>query len=140
MHNLDQILKKSVCWSSLLFRCHPEQSEGSRVRARCYRRIKRSLDEPAFPDAPAPVTLTNVSRSERGIKVPAHPADPSPQETNMITPINTPHPIDARQVAQPAAEPRPDPHAQTPPVHKSGEVSQDQVTLKSAAQPDPDRK
>jgi hypothetical protein len=58
----------------------------------------------------------------------------------MITPIQSPHPIDARQAAQPTAEPTPDPHAQTPPVHKSGEVSQDQVTLKSAAQPDPDRK
>ncbi|HKF04841.1 MAG TPA: hypothetical protein VKB49_21145 [Candidatus Sulfotelmatobacter sp.] len=57
----------------------------------------------------------------------------------MITPVHSPHPIDARQVAQPAAEPRPDPHAQTPPVRKSGEVSQDQVTLKSAGQPDPDR-
>ncbi len=57
----------------------------------------------------------------------------------MITPIQGPHPLDASQVAQPPAEPKPDPHAQTPPVHKSGEVSQDQVTLKSAAQPDPDR-
>jgi hypothetical protein len=56
----------------------------------------------------------------------------------MITPINNAHSIDARQVAQPAAEPKPDPHAQTPPVHKSGEVSQDQVTLKSAGQPDHD--
>jgi hypothetical protein len=72
-------------------------------------------------------------------QVRARGADPSPQETTMITPINTPHPIDARQVVQPPAEPKPDPHAQTPPVHKSGEVSQDQVTLKSAAQPDPDR-
>ena len=58
----------------------------------------------------------------------------------MITPINSPHPIDARQVAQPPAEPKPDPVAQTPPVRKSGEVSQDQVTLKSAAQPDTDRR
>jgi len=57
----------------------------------------------------------------------------------MIAPINSVHPIDARQVAQPPAEPKPDPHAQTPPVHKSGEVSQDQVTLKSAGQPDTDR-
>ncbi|HZC24589.1 MAG TPA: hypothetical protein VE866_14700 [Candidatus Binatia bacterium] len=56
----------------------------------------------------------------------------------MITPISTAHPIDAPQVAPPAAEPKPDPHAQTPPVHKSGEVSQDQVTLKSAGQPDGD--
>lgn len=57
----------------------------------------------------------------------------------MITPINGPHPIDARHVAQPPAEPKPDPAAQTPPVRKSGEVSQDQVTLKSAGQPDTDR-
>lgn len=56
----------------------------------------------------------------------------------MITPIHSPHPIDVRQVAQPT-EPKPDPHAQTPPVHKSGEVSQDQVTLKSAGEPDTDR-
>ena len=58
----------------------------------------------------------------------------------MITPINNPHPIDARLVAQPPAEPKPDPQAQTPPVRKSGEVSQDQVTLKSAGQPDTDRR
>lgn len=54
----------------------------------------------------------------------------------MITPINSAHPIDARQVAQPPSEPKPDRQAQTPPVRKSGEVSQDQVTLKSAGQPD----
>lgn len=58
----------------------------------------------------------------------------------MITPIQSPHPIDARQIARLPAEPKPDPHAQTPPVHKSGEVSQDQITLKSAAQPDHDRR
>jgi hypothetical protein len=57
----------------------------------------------------------------------------------MITPIHSPHPIDVRQVAQPTAEPKADKHAETPPVHKSGEVSQDQVTLKSAGQPDPDK-
>ncbi|HKV81877.1 MAG TPA: hypothetical protein VJP02_27265 [Candidatus Sulfotelmatobacter sp.] len=57
----------------------------------------------------------------------------------MITPINSPHPTDVRQVAHPPAEPKPDPRAQTPPVVKSGEVSQDQVTLKSAGQPDHDR-
>lgn len=56
----------------------------------------------------------------------------------MITPIDHVHPVDVRQVAQPAVEPRHDPKAQTQPIHKSGEVSQDQVTLKSAAQPDPD--
>lgn len=58
----------------------------------------------------------------------------------MITPINSPHPIDVHQVAQPRAEPKPDPQAQTAPVRKSGEVSQDQVTLKSAGQPDTDRR
>ena len=57
----------------------------------------------------------------------------------MITPIQSAHPIDVRQVAQPPAEPKPDPRAEAQPVHKSGEVAQDQVTLKSAAQPDPDR-
>jgi hypothetical protein len=55
----------------------------------------------------------------------------------MITPIsNVPH--DVRQAAQPPSEPRPDPHAQTPPVPKSGAISNDQVTLKSAGQPDND--
>jgi len=58
----------------------------------------------------------------------------------MITPVHSPHPIDARQVAHSPAEPKPDPQAQTPPVRKSGEVSQDQVTLKSAGQPDIDRR
>jgi len=57
----------------------------------------------------------------------------------MITPIESSHPVDARTVAPPSPQPRPDPHAQTRPVAKSGEVSQDQVTLKSAGQPDPDR-
>ena len=56
----------------------------------------------------------------------------------MITPINNVHPVDARQVAHPPSEPRPDPKAQTPPVQKSGQLSQDQVTLKSAGQPDHD--
>lgn len=54
----------------------------------------------------------------------------------MITPVSSAHPIDARQVAQPLAEVRPDPHAQTRPVPKSGALSQDQVTLKSAGQAD----
>jgi hypothetical protein len=58
----------------------------------------------------------------------------------MINPINSVHPIDVHQAAQPTAEPKPDPRAEAQPVHKSGEVSQDQVTLKSAAQPDPDRR
>ena len=57
----------------------------------------------------------------------------------MITPICSVHPTDVHQVAHPPAEPKPDPRAQTPPV-KSGEVSQDQVTLKSAGQPDHDRR
>ena len=56
----------------------------------------------------------------------------------MITPITSAYPIDARQVAQPPAEPKPDPQAQTPPVQKSGGLSHDQVTLKSAGQPDHD--
>lgn len=87
-----------------------------------------------------PVTLTEVWEALISeTKVHTLPCRSSPQETTMITPIHSPHPIDARQVAQPSAEPKPDPHAQTPPVRKSGEVSQDQVTLKSAGQPDPDR-
>jgi len=57
----------------------------------------------------------------------------------MIHPIGSVPPIDVRPVAQPPAEPKPDPQAQNPPVRKSGEVSQDQVTLKSAGQPDRDR-
>jgi hypothetical protein len=56
----------------------------------------------------------------------------------MITPITSAHPIDAWQVAQPPAEPKADPQAQTPPVQKSGALSHDQVTLKSAGQPDHD--
>jgi hypothetical protein len=54
----------------------------------------------------------------------------------MITPINSPHVSNVHQVSQPPAEPKPDPHVQTSPVLKSGAVSQDQVTLKSAGQPD----
>lgn len=54
----------------------------------------------------------------------------------MITPVQSVHPADVHQVAQPPAEPKPDPHAETPPVPKSGALSQDQVTLKSAGQPD----
>jgi hypothetical protein len=55
----------------------------------------------------------------------------------MITPITGAHPIDAGQVAQAPAEPKPDPHAQTPPVQRSA-LWHDQVTLKSAGQPDHD--
>ena len=51
----------------------------------------------------------------------------------MINPINSVHPADVHQVAQPPAAPKPDPHAETPPVPKSGELSQDQVTLRSAS-------
>ena len=58
----------------------------------------------------------------------------------MITPINSPQAVDVRQPVQPAHEVRPDPVAQTAPVQKSGQVSHDQVTLKSAGQPaEPDR-
>jgi hypothetical protein len=52
----------------------------------------------------------------------------------MITPINSVHPADVHQVSQPPAEPKPDPHAETPPVVKSGALSQDQVTLRSAGE------
>jgi len=54
----------------------------------------------------------------------------------MITPISSVHPADVHQVAQPPAEPKPDPRAETPPVPKSGALSHDQVTLKSAGQVD----
>jgi hypothetical protein len=57
----------------------------------------------------------------------------------MINPISSVHPAVVQQVAHSRAEAKPDPHAQTPPVRKSGEVSQDQVTLKSAGQVDHDR-
>jgi hypothetical protein len=50
----------------------------------------------------------------------------------MITPISSVPPSDVRQSSPPPA-PKPDP--QTP---KSGEVSADQVTLKSAGQVDHD--
>lgn len=53
----------------------------------------------------------------------------------MITPIHSPQVIEPRQPVQPAHEARPDPVAQAAPVQKSGQVSQDQVTLKSAGQP-----
>ena len=56
----------------------------------------------------------------------------------MITPISSVHPIDARPVAHPPAEAKPDPRAETPPVPKSGQLSHDQVTLRSAGQPDHD--
>jgi len=58
----------------------------------------------------------------------------------MISRINNVHPVDVAP-PRPAVESKPDPHAQAAPVQKSGEVSKDQVTLKSAGQPeDPDRR
>lgn len=56
----------------------------------------------------------------------------------MINPISSVHRSDVRSVAEAPAEPKPDPHAQTPPVPKSGQLSHDQVTLRSAGQPDRD--
>ena len=58
----------------------------------------------------------------------------------MINPISSVQPSDVRQVSQPAAQAKPDPQAQTPPVAKSGALSHDQVTLKSAGQTDSDAK
>lgn len=52
----------------------------------------------------------------------------------MITPVNGVHAVDVKPMVQPAAEVKPDPQAQTRPVEKSGEVSQDQVTLRSTGQ------
>ena len=53
----------------------------------------------------------------------------------MIPPVNGVHSVDVRPVAtQPVAEVKPDPRAEARPVEKSGEVSQDQVTLRSAGQ------
>jgi len=58
----------------------------------------------------------------------------------MITPIHSPQAVDVRQPVQPAQEARPDRAAETAPVQKSGQVSHDQVTLRSAGQQaDPDR-
>ena len=58
----------------------------------------------------------------------------------MITPVHSPQAIEPRQSVQPIQEIRPDRAAETAPVQKSGQVSQDQVTLKSAGQqPDPER-
>jgi hypothetical protein len=56
----------------------------------------------------------------------------------MITPINRVHPTVVHEVSHAPAQPKPDPHAQTPPVQKSGQLSHDQVTLRSAGQPDQD--
>ena len=57
----------------------------------------------------------------------------------MINPLSFLQPS-IHQAEQPHAEPRPDPQAQTPPVAKSGALSQDQVTLRSAGQADTDHK
>ena len=56
----------------------------------------------------------------------------------MITPIHSAQPVDVREASHPRAEPKPDPHAQTPPVPKSGQLSHDQVTLRSAGEFDQD--
>jgi hypothetical protein len=61
----------------------------------------------------------------------------------MISPIHSIQPAGVHQnsgheISPPAGEPRPDRHAQAAPVARSGEVSQDQVTLKNAGQVDHD--
>jgi hypothetical protein len=56
----------------------------------------------------------------------------------MITPIHSAQPVDVREASHPGAEPKPDPRAQTPPVAKSGQLSHDQVTLRSAGEVDQD--
>ena len=58
----------------------------------------------------------------------------------MINPISSVQRSGVHPVSQPAAQPKPDPRAQTPPVAKSGALSHDQVTLKSAGQADADGK
>jgi hypothetical protein len=62
----------------------------------------------------------------------------------MINPISSVQsnvqPSNVLQVSQSTAQAKPDPQAQTPPVPKSGALSHDQVTLKSAGQTDTDRK
>jgi hypothetical protein len=54
----------------------------------------------------------------------------------MISPISSVHPAEVHKVSEAPAQPKPDPHAQTRPVAKSGQLSHDQVTLRSAGQPD----
>ncbi len=56
----------------------------------------------------------------------------------MITPIHSAQPVDVREASHPHAEPKPDPTAQTAPVPKSGTLSHDQVTLRSAGDLDHD--
>lgn len=58
----------------------------------------------------------------------------------MINPVSSVHTSDVHQASQSTPQAKPDTRAQTPPVAKSGAVSQDQVTLKSAGQTDPDSK
>ena len=56
----------------------------------------------------------------------------------MITPISNVHATNAHQASQPPA-PKPEhPQAQAPQTVKSGAVSRDQVTLKSAGDVDHD--
>jgi len=56
----------------------------------------------------------------------------------MTNPIRRVHTSDAQQIAPPATKrtAKTETQVQTPPVQKSGAVSQDQVTLKSAGQVD----
>ena len=56
----------------------------------------------------------------------------------MIMPISSVPAIDVHPAAQQPAEVKPNPRAETPPVPKSGQLSHDQVTLRSAGQPDPE--
>jgi hypothetical protein len=70
-------------------------------------------------------------------KVVCFSADKVHRRPHMITPTSNVNAAEIRQVATPA-EVRPDPQAQTPPVQKSGQLSQDQVTLRSAGQREPD--
>jgi hypothetical protein len=57
----------------------------------------------------------------------------------MINSTSSVHSTDVPQPAHSPAEAKPDPHAETPPIPKSGELSHDQVTLKSAGQPNVDQ-
>lgn len=53
----------------------------------------------------------------------------------MITPIRSAHTGDVQEASK-APAPKPAPHPQTRQTPKSGELSHDQVTLKSAGQAD----
>lgn len=74
------------------------------------------------------VTITEESAVL--LKHSSMPADPA----CMITPVNSPQTHDVHPAPEPPA-PKPEPVAQT---QKSGSLSQDQVTLKNAGQPDHD--